>query len=166
MTAVLRSLSTRHLGLIFRSRLEARWAEYFKRLGVTWCYEPEGFVLPNGQGYCPDFFLPQLNCFAEVKPQGDDFHKARLLATTGKTVLLLEGLPHRMMRVLRPGDANAPSEDICCFWIHGRQWKQGEVGRLFFAFGSDPDHGGDAWWIEEAIDAAIKFQFSVGKSRS
>ena len=48
-------IETKYKGYHFRSRLEARWAVFFDELGVKWEYEPEGFELPNGKYYLPDF---------------------------------------------------------------------------------------------------------------
>lgn len=47
-----RGIPTRHNGVQFRSRIEARWADFFTRLGWSWTYEP--FDL---DGYLPDFVL-------------------------------------------------------------------------------------------------------------
>jgi hypothetical protein len=55
-------------GYKFRSRLEARWAVCFERLGLRWEYEPEGFVLPNQSRYLPDFYLPDQDLYVEIKP--------------------------------------------------------------------------------------------------
>lgn len=51
----------------FRSRLEARWAVVFDALNLNWEYEPEGFILPDGTWYLPDFYLRDANWFVEVK---------------------------------------------------------------------------------------------------
>lgn len=51
----LKPIETRYKGYRFRSRLEARWAVFFDALGLKWEYEPEGFELPNGVRYLPDF---------------------------------------------------------------------------------------------------------------
>ena len=51
------AIQTEYKGYRFRSRLEARWAVFFDACHVNWEYEPEGFALPNGQFYLPDFFL-------------------------------------------------------------------------------------------------------------
>ena len=53
-------------GVKFRSRAEARWAMLFDTLGVEWQYEAEGFQLSTCW-YLPDFWLPRLTAFAEVK---------------------------------------------------------------------------------------------------
>lgn len=51
----IRAKETIYDGYRFRSRLEARWAVFFNALGVKYEYEPEGFVLPSGKSYLPDF---------------------------------------------------------------------------------------------------------------
>ena len=52
-----RAIETRYKGYRFRSRLEARWAVFFDALGLRWEYEPEGFELPGGVRYLPDFYV-------------------------------------------------------------------------------------------------------------
>ena len=51
----IRAIETEYDGYRFRSRLEARWAVFFDALGVDYEYEPEGFELPSGKRYLPDF---------------------------------------------------------------------------------------------------------------
>ena len=51
----LKAIQTEYNGYLFRSRLEARWAVFFDALGVDYEYEPEGFELPSGDRYLPDF---------------------------------------------------------------------------------------------------------------
>lgn len=92
----IKAIETHYNGYRFRSRLEARWAVFFDALGIRWEYEPEGYVLPDGVRYLPDFWLPTFcgGMFAEVKPEGGDFTKAKALAlAAGKLVWLCEGLP-------------------------------------------------------------------------
>lgn len=43
---------TRYKNILFRSRLEARWAAYFDLLGLYWEYEPIDL-----NGWTPDFLL-------------------------------------------------------------------------------------------------------------
>lgn len=59
-------IETRYAGCRFRSRLEARWAVFFDTLGVEWQYEPQGYLV-NDKPYLPDFYLPKLRSFVEVK---------------------------------------------------------------------------------------------------
>jgi len=62
----IKAIETRYAGHRFRSRLEARWAVFFDTLGEPWEYEKEGFELPSGR-YLPDFWLPNQECWFEVK---------------------------------------------------------------------------------------------------
>jgi hypothetical protein len=63
----LRAIETEYRGYRFRSRTEARWAVALDAAGIEWQYEAEGFVL-GGVRYLPDFYLPELKTFVEVKP--------------------------------------------------------------------------------------------------
>lgn len=63
----MKAIETRYAGCRFRSRLEARWAVFFDALGMRWEYEPEGFELPSGARYLPDFWLPDNRKWVEVK---------------------------------------------------------------------------------------------------
>lgn len=58
----IRSIETEYNGYRFRSRLEARWAIFFDALGVDYEYEPEGFELPSGKRYLPDF---RVRCYGK-----------------------------------------------------------------------------------------------------
>jgi hypothetical protein len=89
------SLPTSYDGYRFRSRLEARWAVFFHTLQIDYRYEPEGYDL-EGTCYLPDFWLPEQDCWIEVKPSRmptkAEFEKARLLALhSGKEVYILAG---------------------------------------------------------------------------
>ncbi len=54
-------------GVLYRSRMEARWAVFMRACGVPFEYEIEGFDCGNGLLYLPDFFLPFQDAFMEVK---------------------------------------------------------------------------------------------------
>ena len=76
-------IETVYAGCRFRSRLEARWAVFFDALGEKWEYEKEGFDLPFGGPYLPDFWLPYQQCWVEVKgvnPTKEEDTKAAALA--------------------------------------------------------------------------------------
>lgn len=86
----MKAIPTTYRGVQFRSRLEARWAQFMDRIGVVWEYEPEGVQLKDGTRYLPDFWLPLVHhrgrqgaIYFEIKPtsptEGEQ-HKARLLA--------------------------------------------------------------------------------------
>lgn len=55
METAIKPIETIYNGYRFRSRLEARWAVFLDCLGVKYEYEPEGFELPDGTRYLPDF---------------------------------------------------------------------------------------------------------------
>lgn len=59
-------IETRYAGHRFRSRLEARWAVFFDQMGIRWEYEPDCYRIA-GKGYLPDFWLPDLAVWVEVK---------------------------------------------------------------------------------------------------
>lgn len=63
----IKPLETLYNGVRFRSRHEARWAVFFDTLELKWEYEPEGYELPNGQRYLPDFVLEKFGII-EIKP--------------------------------------------------------------------------------------------------
>ena len=63
----IKAIETHYNGYRFRSRLEAKWAVYFDALGIEYEYEPEGFVLPGGETYLPDFYLPLVDAYVEIK---------------------------------------------------------------------------------------------------
>lgn len=88
-----RALETNLWGYRFRSRIEARWAVFFDRAGIEWQYETEGFLLPSGP-YLPDFFLPKLGLWFEVKGnEADDEERLRCreLSYSDYPALLAEG---------------------------------------------------------------------------
>ena len=67
---MIQAIETSYKGYRFRSRAEARWAIFWDEMGYKWEYEPEGFVLPDGTHYLPDFRLwtPQQEpMWAEIK---------------------------------------------------------------------------------------------------
>jgi hypothetical protein len=86
---VIKAIETHYAGHRFRSRLEARWAVAFNEIGLKWQYEPQGFTLERrlsawgsetlDWNYLPDFFLPGMNCYGEVKGALDTQGLWRLL---------------------------------------------------------------------------------------
>lgn len=60
----MKAIETRYNGILFRSRLEARWAAMFDLLGWRWTYEPTEF-----NGWIPDFAIQGNEVvYVEVKP--------------------------------------------------------------------------------------------------
>lgn len=92
----LKPIETRYRGYRFRSRTEARWAVFFDNLGWAFEYEREGFDL-DGIWYLPDFWLPSLSAWFEVKgvapTTGEVSLATKLAARSGKEVLIAVGAP-------------------------------------------------------------------------
>lgn len=120
---MIKAIETRYKGYRFRSRLEARWAVFFDALGIKWEYEKEGFDL-DGEYYLPDFWLPQVGMWAEVK--GDTFtgrerELCRCLAKShGHSVLMLCGAPDYRVYYFYEydSDENIVQEIDCYLTIH------------------------------------------------
>ena len=95
--AEIKAIETIYNGYRFRSRLEARWAVFFDAAGIEYQYEAEGYKLSNGMNYLPDFWLPQLDCWVEIKgewPSDEDWLKMCFLANDSTyRVLLLGQIP-------------------------------------------------------------------------
>lgn len=91
----MKPIETKFAGCHFRSRQEARWAVFFQELNVPWQYEAEGYELPTAGRYLPDFWLPSLDCFFEVKgtePSPAELAKAHELSVqSGKLVAIASG---------------------------------------------------------------------------
>ena len=90
---------------------------------IKYQYEPEGFDLPEVGKYLPDFYLPQVDMYAEVKADTfniEELKKAQALAThTGKGVLLLTGIPSRKAYYALTPIENIKDVNIMDIWkIH------------------------------------------------
>lgn len=115
---MIQAIETEYAGCRFRSRLEARWAIFFDKLGVEWQYEPQGFTLPSGRQYLPDFRLPQLGLWVEVK--GDEREFQADAARYSEAALHLDGVglmvlgPVPDIRLGLPQHFVLTSELHCC----------------------------------------------------
>jgi hypothetical protein len=103
----IKPVNTPYMGFWFRSRLEARYAVYFDALGIKYEYEKEGYSLGELGWYLPDFWLPQFNCWAEIKPINqwstfcnDDFHLDNKVETIARSfrdniapIIVFGGIP-------------------------------------------------------------------------
>mgnify|MGYP003612618201 FL=1 len=118
------AIPTEYKGYRFRSRLEARWAVFFDACRVKWEYEPEGFALPNGQFYLPDFLLhgcdgrSPTGLYVEVKGKMTEADAEKILQFSGikdiqsyeikNPILVVAGIPD--------GDCISDIEDFCQEW--------------------------------------------------
>lgn len=110
-------IETHYAGCKFRSRLEARWAVFFDTLRIQWRYEPEGFEIECRDGetrrYLPDFWLPGLTTWVEVKGQIDAAELDRLCWIVADMPADPTGAPHpdnsrRGLTILLLSDPEVP----------------------------------------------------------
>jgi hypothetical protein len=101
--AKLKAIPQEHHGITYRSRTEARWAEFFRLTMTPFQYELEGYQLGNAW-YVPDFWLTHAEAFFEVKggpPTLPERHKATQLARRSEyPVLVACGNPSQEVQVL------------------------------------------------------------------
>ena len=94
---MIKAIETTYKGYRFRSRVEARWAVFFDTLDIRWEYEKEGFDLGIAGPYLPDFWLPDLDLWVEIKgqdPTPNECKKAEALCRmTDATVAIFSGSP-------------------------------------------------------------------------
>lgn len=81
----------------FRSRIKARWAVFFDALGMKYQYEPKGYDL-DGSWYLPDFFLPDQDCWIEIKGKKPSKEEQVLAVTLAKATeknvyIFFDGIP-------------------------------------------------------------------------
>jgi hypothetical protein len=116
----LKPIETKYKGILFRSRIEARWALFYDKIKVPWEYEKEGYDL-NGVLYLPDFWMPQQDCFIEIKgdkPNVKARDKAQLLSMVAdKNVFLFSGglPPAGFYAMLDRWELNEEQYSICYF---------------------------------------------------
>lgn len=91
------SKDTEYGGILYRSQLEAQWAQFFDLCKIRHKYEFEKVDLGVDK-YTPDFWLPDFEVWIEVKPykQYRPHSKCyRCAIETRKQVLLVQGKPER-----------------------------------------------------------------------
>jgi hypothetical protein len=144
---VIKAIETWYKGYGFRSRLEARWAVFFDACGIKWEYEQEGYVLSDGQLYLPDFNLPGLGVYAEVKsPVGDISKPKQFVADSGNLLVILRDVPSLDFYDLHlpPDDENTDMDNYCIPVFFGPiSSKGGVVIQLLMEGPHSP------WWDEK-----------------
>ncbi len=64
--------------ILTRSSWETTTIDYFNKFNIKWLYEPKGFLLNNGHRYFPDFYLPELGIYLEIKGYMDKGSKNKI----------------------------------------------------------------------------------------
>lgn len=123
----IKAIETEYSGYRFRSRLEAKWAVFFDAAGIPYEYEKEGYEIPGIGRYLPDFWLPTLGIWIEIKgekPSDEEIRKAMgVCRFTEKSVHIFCSDPY------------FPIADTTCFF---REWPDEETRDLII---NDPDNG-------------------------
>jgi hypothetical protein len=123
----------KHFGIQTRSTIEARWIRYFLSLEIAFEYEKHLLSLPSGN-YLPDFFLPDLQTWIEVKPfWGVDNRHREAAIKTGKPLVVLYGdIPtaYELRQPLRYAKLGVykcwtPNNEL----IHGVRWGLDKEGQ-------------------------------------
>jgi hypothetical protein len=179
------AIPTRYEGYLFRSRLEAKRAVFFKRLGLRWGYETQGYVV-DGTPYLPDFklILPgDRIAFAEVKDDAADWHEGRhvrlcraLSRETGWPVILLVGVPsYRAYHRFTPDLAENAFQAVFFrdyepkIEVAGEYWWQyitvdEQTGALDFPFDDQQARKAFGQGLVDAVRAARSARFEHGAS--
>ena len=91
----MKAIEIKYAGLHFRSKTEAKWALFMDMIGCKYIYEPEGYDLGDSVFYCPDFYLPDIDTFLEIKPiiGGIPSHTKKLAEQSRKRVITMHGSP-------------------------------------------------------------------------
>jgi len=89
----MQAIETEWRGFNFRSRLEARYAVMFEKMGMDWRYEIQGFYLGDDRPYLPDFWLPELELYVEIKGTSIGDETRALLRDFRHPLILFVGLP-------------------------------------------------------------------------
>lgn len=138
-------IETNYDGYRFRSRAEAMWAVFFNAIGWKYNYKMEGFG-GSGFSYLPDFYMPQLEIWLEVKgaePAEHEMNVARALSRS------------RRQRVLIAIGQPEPSDQMIIF----EEGKASCLGRFHFA--EDRRNEGE-YWLASHEGAAISIGPVVG----
>jgi hypothetical protein len=94
-------------GRYFRSRTEGTWAAVLHAFDVPFDYEPKTFRLANSISYVPDFYIPDLSIWIEIKasvPDDAEVDKIIQLARiTGCPAFIFAGLP--ICQIFSDGEA-------------------------------------------------------------
>jgi len=146
----IKAIPTKFDGYQFRSRTEARWAVFFKHIGLEYIYEHEGFELESGR-YLPDFYLPKYGYYVEIKgtdPSRLELDKIiELVDQTKKPAFIVQGIPSK--------DCPMSTEYKDRYYTYIFEAAFGEstwfVGHLGLIFGDRE--------ICEGVDIAKKYKF-------
>lgn len=167
------AIQTEYDGNRFRSRLEARWAVFFNHLGIEWQFEPQGYQVGDGRGayrnYLPDFYLPALEVWAEVRGTSGDWNLwhdfAKRVAPHSQKFIVLGQIPKESGGWLHTRAMTSESGWGYAYWDDGTlhllgnyepPWPPTVDGHRNRNYGSDR--------VDEAYRAARTARFEHGET--
>lgn len=155
----IKPIETVYAGHRFRSRLEARWAVFFDAMQIRWEYEPQGYIITDpwedeSRAYLPDFFLPGMDLWVEVKGDPaavdwplwgcavDNWSRTRLPDSS----LAYSGAEGNGSALVVLGNIPAHTEWV---WAHPMlvNRKGVQIGEIYF----DPDYDKGFWDIDSEL---------------
>lgn len=151
-------IETLYKDYLFRSRTEARFAVFWDVIGEKWQHETEGFDL-DGDWYLPDFFLPRMECFIEIKgprPTEKEIRLCRKLQFFAeKNVAIFHGLPNENDGILFGWSENHGGEFVesLAAWT---------IDDGFLAFTDYPN--GESEILQNAARRAKQARFEYGQT--
>lgn len=172
----IKAIPTRYRGVLYRSRLEARWAIFFQAAGISFEYEPERVSLGGRSSYLPDF-RTNGSGYVEVKGAEEALDKPYLiraarvlghLTVLGPVPDCHEGIPGRA--VLLATALNAKKTDVALY-TSWHDYRPGITRRAYLMSRCT----GDVPWLEQPVrpgectgrcpyDAARGARFEHGQS--
>lgn len=150
MATMIKAIPTEYKGVTYRSKIEARWAVFFDLAGIRVQYEEEAYELPSGR-YLPDFYIPQLGVFFEVKPDNwTDFTEHRELhEATGRPVIVALGPPANDLERYREARNSGFFMPISTYAAFGKVWGDCHGGGVMQEFYNVPSYWVDKFTWEE-----------------
>lgn len=149
---MIKPIETAYAGCRFRSRLEARWAVFFDHLAIEWEYEAQGYESDAGR-YLPDFWLPGMSLWVEVKGR---FTHRDLVRTLGAVFDLRDPSDNQIMpQLLILGPVPRPGWT----WNHVRLDVLGEMllwQQVYFH-----DYGG--WYTKPNGQAMVMPKYAIDR---
>jgi hypothetical protein len=156
---MIRNIPTRYKKVLYRSRLEARWAVFFDELGIKHIYEHEGFNLANGEYYLPDFYLPYYGIYCEVKPTLSELelNKSTFVnfTKTSNWLLMLVGIPNVNTTIL----FQKHDSILVVPFVNLIKENYGNYWSSPYDFGSNQDRFKEYNLFKNAIEVAEKYNF-------
>ncbi|GGZ89734.1 hypothetical protein GCM10010371_57020 [Streptomyces subrutilus] len=146
----IRAYEINYAGQTFHSQIEARWAVFFDVLGVHWTPQPKRLRLPQvPRGtkaskarpfdeiplYTPDFYLPDIGTWVEVKAAEDqlDLEEGRARQLAFRTAWYTRSPMLILGDLYQCADAPSQTADWAWLEISPHRWtfadKAGPVGR-------------------------------------